>query len=63
MKRGDKIMIYEDPITCLKPEGEAILGYRTKRADAEFEYWKVTFPTPGVDDLDLPFFERKIKKE
>lgn len=23
MKKGDKVMVYEDPVTCEKPEGEA----------------------------------------
>jgi hypothetical protein len=23
VKRGDKVQVYEDPITCLKPEGVA----------------------------------------
>jgi hypothetical protein len=23
MKKGDKVMVYQDPVTCEKPEGEA----------------------------------------
>jgi hypothetical protein len=42
MKRNDKVVIYHDPITKMRPEGEAIL---LKRLAQQFdqEYWEVKF--------------------
>lgn len=38
MKKGDRVMIYEDPITRQHPEGPAILIKKI-----EGDYWKVSF--------------------
>ena len=53
MKRGDKVMIYQDPLTQENPEGEAIL-VRCVESGAPVERWRVAF---GNDD---PIVERKI---
>jgi len=46
MKKGDIVMVYEDPITQEKPEGEAelvqcLVGYGI------LEYWEVKFLATG----------------
>ena len=45
MKKGDVVMIYEDPRTKEKPEGKAKLIIRLVKARNKYdlEYWKVKF--------------------
>ncbi len=45
LKKGAVVMIYEDPRTRKKPEGQAILVWRLKEArfKGDMEYWKVKF--------------------
>ena len=45
MKKGDKVMIYLDPITKKEREGEAVL-IEKKIADETMDYWLVRF----IDD-------------
>lgn len=40
------IMIYEDPLTCEKPEGNALLIKKIKE-DRNFQYWRVRFVVDG----------------
>ncbi len=47
MKPRDKVMIYEDPITCKKPEGTAVLLTFRKKMPPEGELWKVRFLSDG----------------
>ncbi|MDL1959117.1 MAG: hypothetical protein LWX01_04625 [Deltaproteobacteria bacterium] len=42
MKRNDKVVIYHDPITKKRPEGEAILLNRLVQ-QFDQEYWAVRF--------------------
>lgn len=43
-KKGDRRMIYQDPITCLHPEGRATLVKRKKYAEPRgCERWMVRF--------------------
>lgn len=56
MKKGDKVMIYEDPVTQLKPEGEAKLIKKIEEHHG-MEYWVVNFLSDGYD------VQRSIKKE
>ena len=48
MKKGDKVKIYEDPITEKKLEGEAVLikQLHGPREDGQ-NYWKVKFLSDG----------------
>jgi len=39
---GEQVTIYQDPITCTKPEGTAFLIERLKQ-DTDTEYWRVRF--------------------
>jgi hypothetical protein len=50
MKRGDRVMIYEDPITKQHPEGPAVLIKKLNR-----EYWKVAL----INEPDRTY-ERKV---
>ena len=44
MKKGDKVMIYIDPIQETVPEGEATLIKRLLRSNSQgCEYWRVKF--------------------
>jgi len=43
MKKGDKVMIYEDPITQLKPEGMATLTTRLSSDGDRRQRWRVVF--------------------
>ena len=40
------MMIYEDPLTCEKPEGNALLIKKIKE-DGNFQYWRVRFVVDG----------------
>jgi len=42
MKVGDVVTIYEDPLTCTKPEGKARLLERLN-VDDELQHWRVEF--------------------
>ena len=42
MTPGDRVMIYEDPITKLRPEGRARLIEKFLEVPGE-EFWKVRF--------------------
>jgi hypothetical protein len=42
LMRGDKVVIYQDPITQLKPEDEATLSSWLK-TDGNLEQWNVRF--------------------
>lgn len=50
LKKGDTMLIYEDPTTETKPEGKATLLTKTKTPDVELEdgshleFWVVIFP-------------------
>ena len=55
MKKGDRVLIYEDPITCKNLEGGATL-MRLEKDDGFFEYWFVKFIGESTQHL------RKIKK-
>ena len=57
MKKWQTIMIYEDPLTCEKPEGNAQLIRKIKE-DKTFEYWEVSFVGDPYGTC-----RRKIKKE
>ena len=48
LKRRQVVMVYEDPITCQKPEGRARL-YEFQREDTGdgLEMWVVTFLDDG----------------
>lgn len=43
LHKGQVVMIYEDPIACRHPEGEAFLIERLKESDGIKEYWRVRF--------------------
>lgn len=46
---GDKVMIYEDPITRFKPEGVATLKAQRSQPDGQMTYWWVEFKDyPGL---------------
>ena len=57
MDKGDIVTIYEDPITCQKPEGDAILVTKIDE-NANSETWKVHF---RGDEIGTNY-ERTIKK-
>lgn len=42
MKVRDIVMIYEDPLTCRKPEGKAKL-LKLLKDDIELQFWRVCF--------------------
>jgi hypothetical protein len=42
LKRGDKVTVYEDPITRVKPEGEVELITIQDESDG-MEFWEVRF--------------------
>lgn len=46
MEKGQIIMIYQDPITQQKPEGEAKL-LKLEKDDPDQQYWKVRFLSDG----------------
>lgn len=51
MKRDDKVMIYQDPLTELKKEGFAILKKLISRDEIEqTEDWMVSF---GIYETDV----------
>lgn len=44
LKQGDKVMVYQDPITQQNPEGEAVLLQKEIDDLADgLEYWQVSF--------------------
>lgn len=43
LDKGHVVMIYEDPITCRHPEGEAFLIECLIPSDGTREYWRVRF--------------------
>lgn len=44
LERGDRVMIYEDPVTCEKKEGIATLVRQLNTDDGDgFERWEVIF--------------------
>ena len=45
LQEGDTILIYEDPVTQLRPEGEAML---VREHDAPPHYWRVRFVSDGA---------------
>jgi len=55
MKKGDKVMVYEDPITMQKPEGEVELLRLLQTATAEatpgkvLQRWSVRFCSDGFE--------------
>lgn len=56
MNAGDKVAIYEDPITCRKFEGEAVLIKRLSLGP-DSERWRVRFE--GEEET----YERWVAKE
>ncbi len=57
MKKHDKVVIYQDPITCQKPEGKAVLLHKIDIDMGEgLERWKVCF-----EGEDGGVYERTIK--
>lgn len=58
MKKGDVVMVYEDPFTRQKREGVARL-VKCLRRDDEYERWIVQFDGDG----ERQFFERVIVPE
>lgn len=56
LKYGDRVIIYCDPITKLKPEGSAVLKRRIGEADPELQRWKVQFEGDG----ETGTYERSI---
>ena len=57
-KKSQTVLIYEDPITQTKPEGQAVL-LRKLSEDEYFERWIVRFESAGNEE---PNVERKISK-
>ena len=57
MIKGDIVMIYQDPITQLKPEGKARLVCKIMDWEDGIERWRVHFLEDGPDET----FERNIK--
>lgn len=47
LKVHDTVMIYQDPITQLKPEGKAVLLHKIQDFSDGLEYWKVRFVDDG----------------
>ena len=47
MKKGDTVMVYEDPLTEQKPEGEAVLLKRQDFCLNGMERWQVRFVSDG----------------
>ena len=43
LTKHTNVMIYEDPITCQKPEGKACLLHKVGDLGDGFERWKVCF--------------------
>ena len=58
MKQGDVVTVYEDPITCNKEEGKAVLESFWFE-DEVIERWHVRF----VGEEEEGFFSRAINKE
>lgn len=54
---GDKVTIYEDPVTKQKPEGQAILRELYQRRGND-TVWRVEF-----DDAPGEFYERTVHGE
>jgi hypothetical protein len=54
MKADDKVMVYQDPITQKKPEGEAVLVKRYPSWDSALcEGWVVDFGDGGGEFVRL----------
>ena len=44
LQKGDRVLVYEDPVSEEKPEGVAILIRKLQDIDPGFmEYWEVVF--------------------
>lgn len=44
LEKGDRVTIYEDPVTCEKPEGIAVLVRQLNSDDGDgLERWEVIF--------------------
>lgn len=57
LKIGDKVQIYEDPVTQNCPEGMATLRELYRKC-GQFTHWRVEF-----DDANGEFYERTIYGE
>ena len=58
LKVHQQVMIYQDPITELKPEGKATLLHRIQKLSDDLERWKVCF---AGDDGEV--YERTVKNK
>ena len=56
----DTVMIYQDPLTELKPEGKATLLHKIEDLDNGLELWKVCFADDEIYAGEV--YERLIKK-
>ena len=56
LKKHDTVMIYEDPLTELRPEGKAFLLSKVKDISTELELWNVCF-----EGEDGGVYKRSIK--
>ena len=56
LKKHDTVMIYEDPLTELRPEGKAFLLSKVKDITPELELWNVCF-----EGEDGGVYKRSIK--
>ena len=43
MDKHTMVMVYQDPVTCLKPEGKACLLHKVCDLSDGMERWKVCF--------------------
>jgi hypothetical protein len=65
LKKGMRIMVYNDPRTKQKPEGIAILRTNIHLIDEPLQYWMVRFPCDPesfmrwIDPADVIITERK----
>ena len=51
MKKGDIVMIFQDPVTCQEPEGEAKLLKLEIDHIPEQQFWQVKFLSDGFVTL------------
>ena len=47
MKKGQRVNVFQDPITCKRLEGEAKLIQKHKTENWKQEYWRVKFLSDG----------------
>ena len=59
LKKGQVVTVYEDPVTCKRPEGKAKLLFRWAINGDGSELWDVIF----VDDKGAGAFNRIIYPE